>query len=147
MFFGGAVFVRPLMSMTSTLNTIKAWKYHNFWLSESEASAQMCNFWAVFTDYRAHESPTDIQNIDRPVHAIGIGTAYISFIFPHRTKTNTLLQRTFHDPNLFTNLISLSTLLKKRYSFDTRRFYVLNKFNRKVAYTPLQETYSSQSGL
>lgn len=75
--FGGATFVRPLITMTSTLNTIKSWKYHNFWLSSSEASAQMRNFWAAFKDYRAHESPTDIQNMDGPVQAIGIGTAYV----------------------------------------------------------------------
>ena len=46
-----------------------------------------------------------------------------------------------------TNLISFGLLLKKRYSFDTRRFYVLNKFNKKVAYAPLQETYSQSRRL
>ncbi len=53
--------------------------------------------------------------------------------------TNALLQDTFHVPDLFIHLISFGVLLEKRYSFDTRRFYVLDISNRKVAYAPLQD--------
>ena len=94
---------------------------------------------ALRTEYRALESPTDIQSMGGPVQAIGIGTAFVSFVLPDGTTTNALLQETFHVPDLFTNLISLGVLLKKGYSFDTRTFYVHNKSNRKVAYAPLQD--------
>ena len=74
-----------------------------------------------------------------PVQALGIRTVYVSFILSDGTTTDALLQDTFHVPDLFTNLISLGVLLEKGYSFDIRRFYVLDKFNRKVAYVPLQD--------
>ena len=74
-----------------------------------------------------------------PVQAIGIGRVYFSFILPDGTTTDALLQDTFHVPDLFTNLISFGVLLEKGYSFNTGRFYVLDKFNRKVAYAPLQD--------
>ena len=127
------------MNMACTTNTTKFRRYHNAWLLDSGASVHMCNSRATFTEYRVLESPTDIQSMGGPVQAIGIGTAYVSFILAGGTTTDALLQETFHVPDLFTNLISLGVLLKKAYSFDTRIFYVLDKSNRQVAYAPLQD--------
>ena len=104
-FFGAVAFVRPLMSMASTTNTTKSRRYHNAWLLDSGASVHMCNSRATFTEYRALESPIDIQSMGGPVQAIGIGTACVSFILPDGTTTDASLQETFHVPDLFTNLI------------------------------------------
>lgn len=89
--------------------------------------------------YKVLESPTNIQSMDGPVQAIGIGTTYVSFILADGTMTDALLQEIFHVSELFTDLISLGVLLKKAYSFNIRTFYVLDKSNRQVAYTPLQD--------
>ena len=77
--------------------------------------------------------------MDKPVQVIGIGTAFILFILLNRITTNALLQKTFYVPDLFTNLISLNILLKKRYSFDTRSFYIYNKSNWTETYILLQD--------
>ena len=72
-----------------------------------------------------------------PVQAIGIGTAYVSFIFPNGTTTDVSLQETFYVPDLFINLISFGVLLKKVYSFDIKTFYILDKSKQRVVYAPL----------
>ena len=94
--------------MASTTNTTKFRRYCNAWLLDSGASVHMCNSRATFTEYRVLESPTDIQSIDGPVQAVGIGTAYVSFILPDGTTTDTLLQETFHVPEYLPTLFPLA---------------------------------------
>ena len=66
-YFGVAAFVRLLISIAFITNPTKTRRYHNAWPLDIEASVHISSFWAAFTDYRAFESPTNIQSIGRTV--------------------------------------------------------------------------------
>lgn len=73
------------------------------------------------------------------IQAIGIKTTYVSFILLNKITTDVSFHKTFYISDLFTNLIFFSMLLKKRYSFNIRTFYILNKSNWKLVYVLLKD--------
>lgn len=100
----------------------------------------ICVISGHFVNYRAVHQPSIIPGVGKVLSAIGTGNVLLTVKTRSGKRNKVMLFRVLHVPNLFTNLILGSKLLKKGYYMHGRQQTVNSCTNNiEIPSTPVQD--------